>query len=73
MRVKLFWKHHPWKPTAGFNKGPTFKNAQDLEDEINTWLQLKPNIKVVEIKHSASDGNLAGVLWLISVWYEVSV
>lgn len=70
MHVKLFWKNQPGSPNAGLFKGLSFGNAQDLENEINAWLQQKPNIKVVDIKQSASGGSLAPSLWLISVWYE---
>ena len=31
---------------------------QDLETEMNAWLQQNPNIKIVEIKQSASGGSL---------------
>ena len=51
-------------------KGLSFKNAQDLESEINAWLQQNPSIKVVDIKQAASGGSFAESLWLISVWYE---
>ena len=70
MRVKLFWKNCPGSPSAGLFKGLSFKNAQNLEDELNAWLQQNPKIKIVDIKQTASGGSLAPSLWLISVWYE---
>jgi len=70
MHVKLFWKNQPGRPSAGLFKGLSFKNAQDLESEINAWLQQNPSIKVVDIKQAASGGSFAESLWLISVWYE---
>jgi hypothetical protein len=71
MRVKLFWKNEPMKPGSGlFGSGLSAKNARDLEDEINGWLQQNPNIKIADIRQSASGGSFAGSLWLISVWYE---
>jgi hypothetical protein len=69
MRVKLFWKNQPGSP-FGLFKGLSFKNAQDLENEINDWLQQNPKIKVSDIKQSASGGSFAASLWLVSVWYE---
>ena len=67
MRVKLFWKNEPGKP--GVIKG-SFGHAEELQQEINTWLEQNPKIKLVEVKQSASGGSFAGSLWLISVWYE---
>jgi hypothetical protein len=68
MRVKLFWKNEPGRP-ARFRK-LSFRNAKELEDEINVWLAENPTIKVIEVKQSASGGSFAGSLWLLSVWYE---
>lgn len=74
MRVKLFWRNQPGRPTSGpMGFGQlTWGNAQEIETEINTWLQQNPGIKVVDIKQSSSGGSFAESLWLISVWYEVS-
>jgi hypothetical protein len=72
MRAKLFWKNQPGRPSAGLFRGLSFKNARDLENEINAWLQQTPKIKVIDIKQSASGGSFAESLWLISVWYEES-
>ena len=69
MHVKLFWKNRPGSSNAGLF-GLSFRNAQDLENEINAWLQQNPKIKVIDIKQSASGGSFAPSLWLISVWYE---
>jgi len=72
MRVKLFWRNRPdlpLNPNAEVGKVLSFRNAQDLEDEINAWLSQNPKIKVVDIKQSAS-GDSGMSLWLISVWYE---
>ena len=71
MRVKLFWKNQPGRPTLGAFKAQfSFGNAQDLEHEINAWLQEHPGVKVIDIRQSASGGSYAESLWLISVWYE---
>ena len=72
MRVKMFWKNRPevpLNPNDGVDKIFSFRNAQDLEDEINAWLSQNPKIKVVDIKQSAS-GDIGMSLWLVSVWYE---
>ena len=36
-------------------------------------MQQNPNIKIVDIKQSASGGSFAASLWFISVWYEGQV
>jgi hypothetical protein len=70
MLVKLFWKNEPMKSGGFLGSGPTGKNAQDFEAEINDWLQDNPTIKIMDIRQSASGGSYFGSLWLISVWYE---
>lgn len=71
MRVKLFWKNAPMRPVRGFlGTKPSAENARYLEAEINAWLAQNPDIKVAEIKQSASGGSFHDSLWLISVWYE---
>ncbi len=44
--------------------------AQDYETEINAWLRDNQQVRIVDIKQSASGGSFAGSLWLISLWYE---
>jgi hypothetical protein len=41
-----------------------------LQEEINNWLEEHPNIKIVDIKQSASGGSLHVTKLFISVWYE---
>ena len=73
MRVKMFWKNQPGRPSTGlFGTKLSFKNGQDLENEINDWLDRHPSIKVVDVKQTASGGSFADSLWFISVWYEQS-
>ena len=72
MRVKLFWKNQPGRPGAGLFKGQSFGNAEELESEINAWLQQNPKTKIADIRQSASGGSFAESLWLISIWYEES-
>ena len=52
-----------------FNGG----NARDLEAEINAWLRGNSQIRIVDIRQSASGGSFAESLWMISVWYEENV
>jgi hypothetical protein len=59
MRAKLFRTVHL-----------SAKNAQDSENEMNDWLRQNPEIRVVDIKQSATGSTFAGFFWLISVWYE---
>ena len=71
MKVKLFWKNKPLS-SARFFSANWDQNAQVLEEEINQWLRDHSDIKIIEIRQSASGGSFAPSLWLISVWYEES-
>ncbi len=62
MRVKLFMKNNP----VGGKKG---RNKQELENEINAWLDQNPTIKVVDIKQSPMAAFGFAALYM-SVWYE---
>ena len=62
MRVKLFMKREP----TGGKKG---RNQQELENEINAWLDQNPTIKVVDIKQSPSATITTTALY-VSLWYE---
>ena len=57
MKIKLFGKEGS-------------KKILGLEEEVNVWLQQNPNIKIIDIKQSASGGSLADTKFYISVWYE---
>jgi len=66
MKVKLFWKRNSiWEQGFG-----SITNNVVLENEINAWLQGHPNIKIADIRQSASGGSWGPMVWLISVWYE---
>ncbi len=70
MRVKLFWKNEPMARGGFLSSNPKGKCAQDYETEINAWLRDNQQVRIVDIKQSASGGSFAGSLWLISLWYE---
>jgi len=57
MKMKLFGKEGS-------------KKVLGLEEEVNTWLGQHPNIKLIDIRQSASGGSLADTKLYISVWYE---
>jgi hypothetical protein len=57
MKVKMFGKEGS-------------KKALGLEEEVNTWLEQHPNIKIIDIRQSASGGSMADTKLYISVWYE---
>jgi len=57
MKMKLFGKE-------GSNK------IFELEEEVNTWLEQNPKIKIIDIRQSASGGSLHDTKLYISVWYE---
>jgi hypothetical protein len=59
------------KPASGvLGTGRTGGHAVQFEAEINQWLAENQNVKVVDIKQSASGGSYNESLWWISVWYE---
>jgi hypothetical protein len=70
MRVKLFLKDDPLGPRRW--QSAQQHNALDFENEMNEWLKMNPNVKIVEIKQTASGGSFGAPLWWISVWYEES-
>jgi len=57
MKVKLFGKEGS-------------KKVLGLEEEVNIWLGQHPNIKIIDIRQSASGGSFADTKLYISVWYE---
>lgn len=65
MRVKLFSKKEGY-----FKKNSTA--STEFEQEINSWLQANPSIKIIEIKQSSSGGSLEPAIHLISVWYNIN-
>jgi len=57
MKMKLFGKEGS-------------KKVFELEEEVNTWLEQYPKIKIIDIRQSASGGSLHDTKLYISVWYE---
>ncbi len=57
MKVKLFGE-------AGSKK------VLQLEDQVNAWLIEHPQLKIHEIKQSATGGSLHDTKLYISIWYE---
>jgi hypothetical protein len=45
------------------------KKAIGLEEEVNAWLEQHPNLKIIDIRQSASGGSFAPTQLYISVWY----
>ena len=41
-----------------------------LEQEISTWLEANPGIRITDIKQSSSAGFLEQPKIVISIWYE---
>ena len=64
MKMKLFFK-------SNLERGKGI-HWQNLEDQVNAWLAENPNIKVIDIKQSASGGSFNGTSLSISLWYEVA-
>jgi len=57
MKMKLFGKEGS-------------KKILGLEEEVNAWLGQQSNIKIIDIRQSASGGSMADTKLYISVWYE---
>jgi hypothetical protein len=68
LKVKFFGSINPM--SLSFSGEESFSTK--IEDEINKWLRLNPNIDVVEIKQSASGGSFASSKLVVSVWYRDS-
>ena len=61
MRTKLFGRISTDK------KG---LSVLDIEDEINLWLENKPDIKIIDIKQSSKGGSMQNTKLLFSIRYE---
>ena len=66
MKVKIFSK-------CGGYFSKLSKISSHLEQEINTWLESHPGIKIIEIKQSSCGGSADPAKHLISVLYETEV
>jgi len=47
-------------------------NVLELEDEVNTWLENNPTIKIIDIKQSSNGGSMQNTKLFFSIWYEES-
>jgi hypothetical protein len=45
---------------------------QGLEDEVNTWLEQNRDVKIIDIKQSASGGSWARPQFFVTIIYEHS-
>jgi hypothetical protein len=63
MQVKLFTKGGRWKPSA------QIAQVQDLEAEINSWLETHPHV-VIKHVHHLSHPNLGWSQLAVAVWYQ---
>ena len=61
MKTKLFGKINTEKKRL---------NVLDLEDEINSWLEKNPDIKIIDIKQSSNGGSMYHTKLFFSIWYE---
>ena len=60
MQVKLFTKGHRWNSSSV---------VQELEAEINSWLETHPHV-VIEHVHHLSHPNLGWTQLAVAVWYR---
>lgn len=63
MKVKLFIKDK-----SSFRSWQ--RHTQELEDDINTWLAIHRDVKVIDIKQSSNGGSFDTTKVVISIWYE---
>jgi len=63
MKVKIF-------SICGGFFGKLSKISLQLEQEVNTWLESQPGIKIIDIKQSSCGGSADPSKHIISVWYE---
>jgi len=63
MKMKLFGK---------INTSKKGLNVLELEDEVNTWLENNPTIKIIDIKQSSNGGSMQNTKLFFSIWYEES-
>ncbi len=66
MKVKIFSK-------CGGYFGKLSNISSHLEQEINSWLESHPGIKINDIKQSSCGGSADPAKHIISVWYETEV
>ncbi|MCP5061281.1 MAG: hypothetical protein GY936_02305 [Ignavibacteriae bacterium] len=46
------------------------KTVQNIESEVNKWLEKNPNVEIREIKQSTSGGSWADTKVYITIWYD---
>jgi len=63
MKMKLFGR---------INTSKKGLNVLELENDINTWLEENPNIKIIDIKQSSNGGSMQNTKLIFSIWYEQS-
>ena len=61
MRVKIFSLSNP--------PGRHGRKRENLEHEINQWLDQNKGAEIVRVEQSASGGSFSPSLWMISIWY----
>lgn len=66
MKVKMFAK-------SGSHIGKSARMSvmtATLEEDVNSWLEENPDIKVTTITQSSTGGSMDTSKHLISIWYE---
>jgi hypothetical protein len=58
-RLGLTWNYKP-------------EQHQGLEDEVNAWLEQNKDVKIIDIKQSASGGSFARPQFFVTIIYEPS-
>jgi hypothetical protein len=61
MKMKLFGK---------INTNKKGLDVLDLENDINSWLNENPDIKIIDIKQSSNGGSMQNTKLFFSIWYE---
>ena len=66
MQIKIFSK-------CGGYFSKLAQVTSELEQDVNTWLESHPGIKIIDIQQSSSGGSLEPAKHIISIWYETMV
>lgn len=67
MKVKIF---DIYTRRLGFANRLERKFLNELEQQVDLWLEENRSIKVVDIKQSSAGGSWGPIQLFMSVWYE---
>lgn len=63
MKVKMFSKCNGYF-------GRLSAIASSLEEDVNDWLEIHPEITIIDIKQTSCGGSLEASKHILSIWYR---